>query len=545
VAGRHSATYRRLGRFFLGYKGPLGVALSLALAASVAFAFLPWPIRYLIDGVLLSDELDLAGFATFETATDGQKLSLGYHASTSTGDTIFRSINDARAIQEVMIFGIQAWVLPIFQVTLMIVLMLALDVWLTLAAVCVGPLLVLAIRRLTGRIQTASEVSRGHMSQLTSLIEQTAGSIRAVQVFGTERNEGSKFDTTSKQFIKAQLRFRMSEQALQVTTMTLTGLGTALVLYVASRRVIDTALTVGALWIFINYMQRIYEVLQQNMSLFGVLQDSIVGVGRAFEVLDTEPDITDAPDATEVVEPVQRITFERASLAYDDGEPVLRDLDLTVERGERIALVGPTGAGKTSVLNLIPRLYDTTEGAVRFDDADVRDLTLVSLRSQVSLVPQEPLLFATSVSENIRYGRTDATPDEIEAAAVAARAHDFISALPDGYDTDVGDRGAKLSIGQQQRVAIARAFLKDAPILLLDEPTSALDLGTEADLLESIDDLMAGRTVFIVAHRLSTVRSATRIVVLDGGRIVEVGPHNELVTAGGLYSELWDRQFAV
>jgi subfamily B ATP-binding cassette protein MsbA len=308
--------------------------------------------------------------------------------------------------------------------------------------------------------------------------------------------------------------------------------------------VISGAVTVGALWIFITYMQRIYDVLQQNMNLFGLLQDSVVGVGRAFQILDTPPSITDRPGAVTIDGVTQGITFDSVELAYDEeSTPALSDLSLEVAKGEKVALVGATGSGKTSILNLIPRLYETTGGTVRIDDRDVRDIQLASLREQVSLVPQEALLFSTTIEENIGYGRRGAIREEIEAAAKAARAHDFIVAMPDGYDTEVGDRGAKLSVGQQQRIAIARAFLKDAPILLLDEPTSALDLATEAEFLDGLDRLMVDRTVVIVAHRLSTIRDADRIYVLNGGRIVETGSHDALLARDdGAYKQLHARQ---
>ncbi len=383
--------YRRIGRFMTEFKAGLAAAIGLAFLASVAFSLLPWPIRYLIDGVLLSDQLEAGWFGTHRAASDGEKvrlalilaavylaiqlvaalassasfyffartalfmihtlrgrmvaqlrqLSLGFHATTSTGDMIFRAMNDARSIQEVMIFGLQAWVLPIFQVSLMVGLMLALDWVLTLAALAVSPLLILTIRLLTARIQESSQASRGHLSRLTSLIEQTMNSIRAVQVFGSEGDEIERFDGTSRQFIAAQLRFRMAEQALTVGTMVITGLGTALVLLVASNRVIAGAVTVGSLWIFINYMQRIYDVLQQNMSLFGVLQDSLVGVGRAFQILDTEPTITDRPDSIVVDGVHDGLVFEDVSLSYTDGgSRALDSVNLRVPRGEQIALVG-------------------------------------------------------------------------------------------------------------------------------------------------------------------------------------------------------------
>ncbi len=589
-----SQIYRRIWRFMMEFKSGLALAVGLSFLTSVAFALLPWPIRYLIDGVLLSDELEIGPIGTFAAETDEQKLrlglilagaylviqlvaacgasasfyffaktalfmihtlrgrmmahlrklSLGFHATKSTGDMIFRAMTDARAIQEVMIFGVQAWILPIFQVTLMVILMLVLDWVLTVAALVLSPLLIFTIRKLTGRIQAASQQSRGHLSRLTALIEQTMNSIRAVQVFGIEGNEAERFDGTSRNFIGAQLKFRMAEQALSVGTMAITGLGTALVLYVAANRVIAGAVTVGALWIFINYMQRIYDVLQQNMNMFGLLQDSVVGVGRAFQILDTEPAITDAPDAIALQGVTDGITFDGVGLTYEAGaQPVLTGVSLTVARGEKIALVGPTGSGKTSILNLIPRLYEASSGSVTIDGHDVRSLQLASLREQISLVPQEPLLFSTSVKENILYGNRTASEEEVEAAARAARAHDFIRELPEGYDTEVGDRGAKLSIGQQQRLAIARAFLKDAPILLLDEPTSALDLQTESEFLAELETLMEGRTVIMVAHRLSTVRNVDRIYVLDRGQVIESGAHDVLMSAEGDYHRLYSSQF--
>ena len=580
--------YRRIGRFLAEFRSQLAGAFAVTLLASAAFALLPWPVRYLIDGVLVNDEVRIRPFGTFATATTGDKLrfgaamaiayfviqllaavlasagfylfakaalemihtlrgrmlthlrrlSLGYHADRSSGELIFRSINDARSIQEVVILGFQAWVLPMFQIALMVALMAALDWRLTLAGVAVSPILVWTIKRLTVRIQGSAEESRAHLAKLTSLVEQTMGAIRAVQVFGRDSSEEDRFEGTSRAFIAAQLRFRMAEQGLSVATMTLTGLGTAAVLWVATHRVVDGALTVGALWIFVSYLQRIYELLQRNLALYGMFQDAVVGAGRAFAVLDTEPDIVDAAGAQPLAGVGSGIALRDVRLTYDRDE-VLRGVNLDVPAGSTVALVGETGSGKTSVLNLVPRLYDVTGGAVTVAGVDIRDATLASLRDLVSLVPQEPLLFSTTIGENIRYGRLAASDDEVEAAAKAARAHEFISQLPDGYRTEVGDRGVKLSVGQQQRIALARAFLKDAPILLLDEPTSALDLRTEADLLDGLADLMAGRTVLIVAHRLSTIRHADRIHVLDHGQVIESGDHDDLLAAGGAYARLW------
>jgi subfamily B ATP-binding cassette protein MsbA len=285
-------------------------------------------------------------------------------------------------------------------------------------------------------------------------------------------------------------------------------------------------------------------MMNQIMFVFGPMQDAAVGVSRAFRVLDTPPDIVERPGAGDAGPLTEALVLEGVTLVHPDRRRALDGIDLVVRRGEKVALVGETGSGKTSVLNVIPRLHDVTAGRILLDGADTRDLTLTSLRAQVSLVPQEPLLFSASIRDNIRYGRLGASDDEIEAASRAAQAHEFVTALPAGYDTQVGDRGMRLSLGQQQRIAIARAFLKDAPILLLDEPTSALDAATEAGLLDSLDVLMAGRTVVIVAHRLSTIRSVDHIYLLDAGRVVEHGTHDDLMATDGRYRELWDRQFA-
>jgi ABC-type multidrug transport system fused ATPase/permease subunit len=414
---------------------------------------------------------------------------------------------------------------------------------LTLVSLAVLPLLFFTIHRLTGSIQRTSQESREHMSRLTSLIEQTMGAIRAVQVFGREGMEQKRFEGTSLNFVQAQLKFRLSEQVLNVATVAITGVGTAAVLLFATDRVISGALTVGSLWVFVSYMQSLYQMMNEIMFVYGPFQDAVVGVGRAFQVLEVKPDIEETPNAREKESFEAGVRLRNVRMDYDPERPVLRDLDIEVRKGEKVAIVGETGSGKTTILNLIPRLYDVTEGAVEIDGTDVRELKIASLRDLISMVPQEPLLFSATVRENILYGRLDATPEDIEVAARAARAHGFIQELSAKYETEVGERGVKLSVGQQQRISIARAFLKDAPILLLDEPTSALDLRTEADFLEGLSDLMAGRTVFIVAHRLSTIRHVDRIYFLQNGVIAEEGAHEELMELRGRYYELFMRQF--
>jgi ABC-type multidrug transport system fused ATPase/permease subunit len=355
--------------------------------------------------------------------------------------------------------------------------------------------------------------------------------------------EQQRFEGTSLNFVRAQLKFRLSEQVLNVATVAITGLGTAVVLLFATDRVISGALTVGSVWVFVSYMQSLYQMMNEIMFVYGPFQDAVVGVGRAFQVLEEKPDITESPNAVEKPSFDEAIRFRDVRMQYDDGREVLRGVDIEVRKGEKVAIVGETGSGKTTILNLIPRLYDVTEGAIEIDGVDVRELKIAALRDLISMVPQEPLLFSATVRENILYGRLDATADDVEEAAQAARAHGFVQELSAKYETPVGERGVKLSIGQQQRISIARAFLKDAPILLLDEPTSALDLHTEADFLDGLSDLMAGRTVFIVAHRLSTIRNVNRIYFLEEGVIAEEGAHEELMELRGRYFDLFMRQF--
>jgi ATP-binding cassette subfamily B protein/subfamily B ATP-binding cassette protein MsbA len=585
--------YRRIFRYMGEFRSGIWTSILLAMASSALVTLQPWPIKFLIDGVLGGDTLGLGPFGDIVTTTTSEKvwlaagiagiylaitvvgvllnaasfyviartallmihtlrsrivghlrsLSLSYHANQSIGDSVWRAINDARSIQEVMIFGVQTWATLIFRLLLMVALMLVLDPLLTVVALLVLPPLFYSIHLLTGRIQRASQESREHMSRLTSLIEQTMGAIRAVQVFGREGRERERFEGTSMSFVQAQLRFRVTEQVLNVATVAITGMGTAAVLLVAGYRVVDGPLTIGALWVFVAYMQSLYQMMNQIMFVYGPFQDAVVGVGRAFQVLDQVSDVQDAPDAVAKPSFDRAVRFREVTMQYERDRPVLRGVDFQVRKGEKVAIVGETGSGKTTILSLIPRLYDVTEGAVEVDSLDVRKVTLGSLRDLVSMVPQEPLLFSTTIHENILYGRLDATPEEVEAAAHAARAGGFIAELPAKYETQVGERGVKLSVGQQQRISIARAFLKDAPILLLDEPTSALDLRTEADFLEGLADLMKGRTVFIVAHRLSTIRNVDRIYFLEDGRIAEHGSHDELMATRGQYHDLFMRQF--
>lgn len=594
AAATQRSTGRRVLHHMRSYWRGIAAILGFGSAASTLTVLHPWPIKLMIDGVLVGTTVDLGPLGTI-TANNGperlraiallallylaivlagaafggiamyaitnvaldmihdlrrdllahlRKLSMRFHANQSVGDSIWRAVNDARGLQEVVGYGVGAFCVPFLRLVMMVLLMALLDPILTVVALGLAPFFVAAMRMITKRIQRASLNSRENMSRLTTLIEQTLVTIRAVQVFGRESREEDRFHETSRAYVASQLRFRLWEQLLATVTVSLTGIGSAAVLYVSARRVVDGHLTVGSLWIFVSYMQGLYSMVNQLISVYGPYQDALVGLARAYELLDVVPDVA------EPTGPVAKCSFENAirfrgvQLEYEPGTPVLQGLDLVVTRGEHIVVVGETGSGKSSLLGLLPRLHDPTGGSVEIDGIDLRRLTLRSLRDLISVVPQDPLLFAASIRENLLYGHPGATQDDIERAVAAARARDFIEALPFGYDTTVGERGERLSTGQQQRISIARAFLKDAPLLLLDEPTSALDVATEREVLDGLDELMAGRTVFLVTHRLSMIRANQRVLVLAGGGIAEDGRHEELVVAGGPYSVLWRHQTA-
>jgi len=321
-----------------------------------------------------------------------------------------------------------------------------------------------------------------------------------------------------------------------------TAIGTTLVLGFGSYHVLQGRLTVGELLIVMAYIGSVYRPLEAISNTIGALQEQLINMQMAFDLLDTDLEIKDLPGATKIERAKGRVTFEAVHFSYQDRVDTLKDISFEAQAGQVIAIVGPTGAGKSTLVSLIPRFYDPQAGCIQLDGTDIRKLTLKSQRQQVSIVLQEPLLFSASIADNIRYGRLDASMDDIIEAAQAANAHDFIMALPHQYETLLGERGAQLSGGERQRIAVARAFLKDAPILILDEPTSSIDSKTEAVILDALEHLMVGRTTFMVAHRLSTIRHADVILVLNQGQLVGQGTHHDLLRSNGLYKQLYDMQ---
>jgi ATP-binding cassette subfamily B protein/subfamily B ATP-binding cassette protein MsbA len=417
--------------------------------------------------------------------------------------------------------------------------MLRLDWQLTLLSLGVVPLIVGAIYFFARRIRTESTTIQEQESALLTQTQEGLGAIRMVHAFGREDFEVTQFRERAQQSLQANLRLALTNVNSALVISTVTVVGTAAMYYVGTLHVLDGRLTLGSLIVISSYLLMLYQPLEALTYTAWAMEGATAGAKRCFEVLDREDDVRDSPNAIAISGTRAAIDFEEVAFGYDTTQPVLRGINLHIEPNQIVALVGGTGAGKSTLLSLVPRFYDPSAGVVRLDGRDVRAITKKSLRAQIAIVLQDTLLFSTTIRENIAYGRPDATEEEIREAARRAQAEEFISRLPNGYESSVGERGGHLSVGQRQRIGIARAFLKNAPILLLDEPTSALDPTTEAAIMETIKELMQGRTTLIVTHRLATVHNVDQIVVLERGGIVEQGRGVELVAHGGAYARLY------
>jgi ABC-type multidrug transport system fused ATPase/permease subunit len=378
--------------------------------------------------------------------------------------------------------------------------------------------------------------------QTLSIVHEAMAMLRVIVAFGREDHEYERFRRQGERAVDARVRLTVNQTLFSLVVNTLTAIGTALVLGFGAYQVLRGALTVGELLVIMAYIASVYTPLESISNTLGTLKDHLISAQMGFQLLDISPEIEDAPTAVDIDRVAGRITFDNVHFSYESRTDTLKAISFEALPGQVVAIVGRTGAGKTTLASLIPRFYDPSIGRVTLDGRDLRSLTLRSLRRQISVVLQDPLLFSTTIAENIRYGRLGASDEDVIACARAANAHDFIERLPNQYETSIGERGVQLSGGERQRIAVARAFLKNAPILILDEPTSSIDSRTEGVILDALDRLMLGRTTFIIAHRLSTVRHADQILVLDHGAIVERGTHHELMRHGTYYRQLYDTQ---
>ena len=450
-----------------------------------------------------------------------QRLSLTYHDTKGTSDSIYRIQYDAPAIQWVVIYGLTPFVTASFTLLGMIFVTAQLDWQLALIALAVSPVLFLLTqvfrRRLRGQWR---DVKRLETSAL-SIIQEVLGALRVVKAYGQEDREHGRFLHRSREGLWARIRVVVGEGAFNLSVGLTIALGTAAVLYVGATHVQAGILTLGQLLLVMAYLAQLYQPLQTLGQQVTKLQGGLASAERAYALLDEASDVVDRPDAQPLDRAKGAVEFDNVSFSYDGTTPVLSNISFRVPAGAQVGIKGRTGSGKSTLMNLLMRFYDPSAGRIRLDEIDLRDYRLADLRDQFAIVLQDPLLLSSSIAENVAYARPDASEEEIMEAARAANADEFIRELPQGYDTQVGERGLRLSGGQRQRIALARAFLKDAPILILDEPTSAVDVKTEAAIMEAMERLMEGRTTFMIAHRLSTLEHCDFSLVLDHGHLME------------------------
>ena len=472
-----------------------------------------------------------------------QRLSLAYHDQKRTGDLISRVTSDIDAVQSLVSNVLLGILVQILTLVGMIAVMFYLNWRFTLIALSVAPVLFFIVYSYTRRIKQASRAVRKKEGEVVSVLQEVLSSIRVVQAFTREDFEQQRFERESMESVETALRARSLKAKLAPIVGIIVAIGTCLVLWYGARLVVGGELSAGALLVFFIYLGKMYKPMRELSKMTDTISKAIVGFERIREVLETDMLVRNLPGARPAPRFKGRIEFENVSFGYDKDRTVLKEINLRIEPGQVAALVGPTGAGKTTIVSLIPRFYDPLSGRIKIDGEDVRNFDVKSLRQQISFVLQESLLFRATVWENIAYGKPEGTRYEILRAAELANAHEFIVKMPEGYNTMIGERGVTLSCCQRQRIAIARAIIRNAPILILDEPSTGLDAASEELVFEALRRLMEDKTSIVIAHRLATIKRADVIFVVNDGRIVESGTHQELLARGGLYAELYEIQF--
>jgi len=472
-----------------------------------------------------------------------QKLSLRYYSNTKTGEIISRVIHDVEQTKNFVITGLMNVWLDLVTILIAIIIMMTMDVKLTIVSIVLFPFFWFAVKHFYAELRRLTRVRSQALAEVQGHLHERVQGISVTRSFALEDHEQEQFDQRNKNFLDRAIDHTKWNAKTFAVTNTITDLAPLLVIAYAGYQVINGNLTIGTMVAFVGYMERVYSPLRRLINASTQLTQSIASIDRVMEFMNEPYDIVDKKDAQDIGLVKGQVDVEHVSFQYDDDDlPALNDINLSVAAGETIALVGMSGGGKSTLISLLSRFYDVTEGAIKVDGIDIRDVKQRSLRDNIGMVLQDNILFSESIEANIRFGNPDATDEEVIAAAKAANAHEFIEALPYKYDTLVGERGVKLSGGQQQRIAIARVFLKNPSILIFDEATSALDLESEHSIQLAMEKLAAKRTTFIVAHRLATITHADRIVVMEHGQITEVGTHEELLAKKGSYYDLYEVQ---
>ncbi|MBQ7705843.1 MAG: ABC transporter ATP-binding protein [Selenomonadaceae bacterium] len=568
--------YRRLLAYIKPYLGRLGLAVICIIIASGANLYLPWIIKDMIDKVLAEKDMAMLniisvsivvvfairGFFYFwqsylvsyigqRVVVDVrevmfkkfQRMPMAYFDKHQTGETMSYITNDVSAIQAALVDNLIEFFTEAAILIGSIVLMLYIDWKLTLLTLITVPMVGYAMKIFGRKIKRAGTLIQERMADITALLQESISSIRVVKSFVREDYEIKRFRAENLLNFQAVMKNVKLTSLLTPTVEFLAAVAVTLIVWFGGYEVVQGIMSAGSLVAFLTYAVNLANPVKRLSRIYGRMQQAMAAIDRIFSVLDMKETVNDKPDAVTMPKVAGQVSVENVTFSYDEKHNALENVSFEVSPGQMIAFVGPSGAGKSTIANLIPRFYDVNEGSIKIDGYDIRDVTLNSLREQIGIVPQETLLFNTTVLENIRYGRLDATDEEVIAAAKAANADNFINDLPNGYQTLIGERGLNLSGGQRQRMAIARAMLKNPQILILDEATSALDTESEKIVQAALDELMVGRTSFVIAHRLSTIFAADQIFVIDKGRICEHGTHTELLKLGGVYSNLYNIQF--
>ena len=568
--------YMRLLAYIKPYTRRLALAVVCIIMAAGANLYLPWIIKDMIDDVLMSKDMVMlnliAAGILVVMFTRGvfyygqsylvsyvgqrviidvrsvlfrkfQRMPLSYYDKQQTGTVMSYITNDVAVMQSAIVDNLIELVTEGSILIGSLAMMIYLDWKLSLLTLMTIPLVGFAMKIFGRKLKRSSTVIQERVAEITSLLQESISAIRVVKSFVRESYEIKRFEEQNWRNFQAAMKNVKLSSLLTPTVEFLAAIAVTFIVWFGGYEVVNGVITAGELVAFLTYAVNLANPVKRLSRVYAAIQKAMAAADRVFNIMDLDEKITDVPNAKPLPPIKGKVEFKDITFSYKEGQPALQHISLKAEPGQMIALVGPSGSGKSTIANLIPRFYDVDSGVITIDDHDIRQVTADSLREQIGLVPQETMLFSTSVMENIRYGRLEATDEEVIEAAKAANAEEFIKELPEGYDTKLGERGLNLSGGQRQRLAIARAILKNPRVLILDEATSALDTESEKIVQDALDNLMVGRTSFVIAHRLSTIFNADQIFVVENGHLREHGTHEELLAAGGLYSNLYNIQF--